>query len=372
MARAFLTAIDLGKNELQNAVVQNLGTAPASPVKGQLYFNSTGGDNTLYWWDGTTWVPAKATASVAFGNVVPEPTFGSASANGSSGNASRSDHAHGNPTHVNADHAAINLSALATPTTAVSFNSQRITSLADPTAATDGANKQYVDNAIAGLSWKDPVLAASTANVNIASPGGVIDGMTPSPGDRILLKDQSTASQNGIYVYNGSAVAMTRATDADTGAEMEGAAVFVLNGSTNADRAYTCTTNPPITVGTTSLTWAQFGGSQVYTAGAGLTGTTTFDVGAGLGITVAADTVGVDLTYTDQRYDRHMSAPCAAATSTVVNHNYNNQHAMVQVYRTTTPFDQVECDIEHTDANNVTVRFATAPAGSAFRIVVAG
>ena len=61
MARKFLTALDLAKNELQNAAVQNLASAPSSPVKGQLYFNSTGGDNTLYWWDGTAWIPAKAT-----------------------------------------------------------------------------------------------------------------------------------------------------------------------------------------------------------------------------------------------------------------------------------------------------------------------
>ena len=142
MARKFLTAIDLGKNELQNAAVQSLAGAPGSPVKFQLYGNT--GDNTLYWWDGAQWIAAKAAAGAtpagtvttqavgdaavvgvstnfaredhkhgmpAFANPTATTTFGLSVVNGSAATIARSDHTHGTPTHDAAAHAAIPLSA---------------------------------------------------------------------------------------------------------------------------------------------------------------------------------------------------------------------------------------------------------------------
>ena len=99
MSRKFLIALDLGKNELQNAVVQNLASAPSSPVKGQLYFNSTGGDNTLYWWDGSSWVPAKATGGAfpGYGTVPAETSYSIAKSDGAATTVARSDHTHGTP-----------------------------------------------------------------------------------------------------------------------------------------------------------------------------------------------------------------------------------------------------------------------------------
>jgi hypothetical protein len=134
VARSFLTAINLNKNELQNAAVQNLGAAPASPVKGQLYFNSTGGDNTLYWWDGTSWIPAKATGGAfpGYGSVPAETTFGITKNDGAATTVARSDHTHGSPLHDNAAHSAVNLNALAAPTGAVSMGGQLVTNVATP------------------------------------------------------------------------------------------------------------------------------------------------------------------------------------------------------------------------------------------------
>ena len=383
MARKFLTALDLAKNELQNAAVQSLASAPSAPVKFQLYGNS--GDNTLYWWNGTSWVSSGG-GFPGYGSVPAETTYGLAKADGVATTLARSDHTHGSPPHTAADHASIPISALAVPTIDVNFNNRKITSLGDPTASTDAANKQYVDNAIAGLSWKDPVRATTVANITLSGAQS-IDGVAVVAGDRVLVKDQSTASANGVYV--AAAGAWTRAPDADVGAEIEGLAVWVMEGTSNGDKAFTCTTNAPITVDTTALAFAQFGAGTAITAGAGLTGTSTFNVVAANGsITVGADDIQVayagsggtnGTAVTAARSDhthagmaRKYAAAVAAATSSVVNHLLNTRDVVVNVYRTGTPWDSVECDVERTDANNVTVRFATAPTASEYTVVVVG
>lgn len=402
MARQFLTAIDLAKNELQNAAAHNLAAAPSSPVKGQLYMNTT--DNTLYYWNGTAWVSA-AGGALAYGNVVTETAFGQASANGVATSVARSDHTHGSPTHDNAAHSAINLSALAIPTAPVSFNSQRITLLGTPSAATDAATKGYVDNLIQGLSWKDSVKAASTVNVALTGTQ-TIDGVALVAQDRVLLKNQTAPAENGIWAV--AAGAWTRATDADSEADLLAAAVFVEGGTTQADTAWVMTTNAPITVGTTGLTWAQFSSisgavstSRTLTAGAGLTGggdlsaDRTFDVGAGTGISVAADAVSLanmaantlkgnntgssaaptDLTATQVKTMLGSVSKYAVSfsggTSIVVTHNLGTLDVIVQTYSEGAPMSQVECDVEHTSTNSVTVRFAVAPS-TPVRIVVIG
>lgn len=139
-------------------------------------------------------------------------------------------------------------------------DSHKITNLSSPSSANDAANKSYVDAAINGLDYKQEVRVASTANVNISSPGSSIDGVSLSNGDRVLLKNQSTGSQNGIYVWNGAASAMTRATDCDADAEVTaGLTTFVSEGTANANQLYALTTDAPITVGTTALTFTQIG-----------------------------------------------------------------------------------------------------------------
>lgn len=163
------------------------------------------------------------------------------------------------------------LDQMAAPTASVSLNSQKITNLLDPTNAQDAASKAYVDAIASGLDLKASVRVASTGNVTISSPGASIDGVSLSAGNRVLLKDQTTGSQNGIYLWNGAAVAMTRATDADSSAEVtSGMFVFVEEGSANADQGFALTTNNPITLGTTALVFTQISGAGQITAGVGL------------------------------------------------------------------------------------------------------
>ena len=135
---------------------------------------------------------------------------------------SRSDHHHGNPAHAFGDHSAYRLDQWAVPTADVSLNSRKLTSLATPTVGTDATNKDYVDNLSAGLAWKDSVRAATTANITLSAPQ-TVDTVSVIAGDRVLVKNQTTPSQNGIYVV--AAGAWTRATDADTSDELVNATV---------------------------------------------------------------------------------------------------------------------------------------------------
>ena len=108
--------------------------------------------------------------------------------------------------------------------------------------------------------------------MTVSGPGAAIDGVTLSSGDRVLLKNQSTGSENGIYVFNGAASALTRATDADANAEVtSGLFTFVEEGTVNADSGFVLTTDGSITVGSTALTFAQFSGAGQITAGDALT-----------------------------------------------------------------------------------------------------
>jgi hypothetical protein len=187
------------------------------------------------------------------------------------------------------------LDAITAPTAAVSLNSQKITNLADPVAATDAANKQYVDSARAGLRLKDAVKAATTANIAALSGTMTIDGVALVAGDRVLVKDQTTAANNGIYVV--AAGAWSRASDADTAAEVaDGATTFVQQGTANANSTW-AQINTITTLGTDAQTWYQQGAATAYVGGAGMVlNGTTFDIQAADGsITVNADNITVGL-----------------------------------------------------------------------------
>jgi hypothetical protein len=139
---------------------------------------------------------------------------------------------------------------------------------AAPTGATDLVNKQYVDYYAAGLSWKAPVTVASTANIATLSGLLTIDTVTLVAGETVLVKDQSTAADNGIYVV--SAGAWTRSVGADVWEEFIGAIVFVVEG-TQTGSAWFCTAQPGGTLGVTAINWSNFSVASTYTAGTGLT-----------------------------------------------------------------------------------------------------
>ncbi len=253
--------------------------------------------------------------------------------------------------------------------TGATVNNQRITDLASPTAGTDAANKDYVDAAARNVDWKASVRVASTANIDLTTGTLLtIDGIALAAGDRVLVKDQTTASQNGIYV--AASGAWTRAVDADSNAEVTaGMATTAAEGTVNGDKVFILITNDPIVLGTTALAFTQLGGGAAAKAGgAGLTETaTSYDVGAGLGITVTADAVAIDTAVVT----RKVAANNANATSTAVTHNFGTRDVQVYVFDTAN-FQQVFPDVFNTDLNTVTVTFVTAPAAGAFRIVVQG
>lgn len=431
MARKFLTPIDLNKNELQNAAIQNLASDPATPATGQIYYST--GSGGLKFYNGTSWATittgtintltfnnsgsgvasgstynggtavtlsynslgAAPTASPTFTGTITTPlttagivlTSGSgvlsstatiadsylatistagkvlnsattaATANGASTIVSRD--ASGNfaagTITANLTGTAANATVLQTPraingtnfdgsaaitvtanagtlthttlasgvtassltsvgtlngltiaaTQTVSMGGNKITNVGTPAADSDAATKLYVDSTAQGIDWKASVRAATTANGTLATAyanSSVVDGVTLATGNRILIKDQTTGSENGIYTVNATG-APTRAIDADTAAEIIASfAVFVEEGTANADSGFVLTNDGAIVVGTTALTFTQFTGLGQVTAGTGLTktGNTLNAVGTADRITANADSIDIASTYAGQ------------------------------------------------------------------------
>lgn len=537
MSRKFLVNLDLTQNQLLNAAIQNLATAPSSPVTGQVYYNTT--TKALYIYDGTNWdqaggitygtLSARPTASSVsagtfyyatdnyllyfsnastwqqvdnfgagqsttisiagsaadgtstnfaradhahagpgFGAPTAQTSFGASSTTGTATTVAHSDHTHGTPslgsatpsaivgttgttgTSSNASHddhvhgftpADFTLDQFAVPVANVSLNGYKITNLATPTASTDAANKSYVDAASQGLNVHGSVVVATTANLSwtyaagsAGADGGtgvgatltngstgttIIDGHTLILNDRILIKNQSTATQNGIYYVTtagttGVATVLTRATDSDNhiaGQVVAGDFVFVATGTTLADTGWVQTntgtsTNPVngIKIGTDAIAFTQFSGAGTYLAGNGLslsgntfsfnptstgglqaasggasillatnsglgTSSSGLAVGAGTGISVSSGTVAIDTTVVARKYS--VSIGDGSATSYTVTHNLGTRDVQVTVYDGSA-YNEVIADVTHSTTNTVTVAFSVAPSSNAYRVVVVG
>jgi hypothetical protein len=326
-----------------------------------------------------------------WGNVTTQTTFGASSSNGSNTTFSRSDHQHGTPTHDGSAHSTIPLNSLATATADYSMGGFKLTNVGTPTASTDAATKGYVDGIAQGIDVHASVRAASTATVTVtySSTGGTsgrgqitaapntLDGVSLASGNRILLKNQSTGAQNGIWVVttlgSGANGVWDRATDFDQDAEVTaGAFVFVEEGTVNADSGWILTTDNPIVIGGasgTTLAWAQFSGAGQLTAGAGLTKSgNTLDVGQGTGITVNADDVAINTAVVVTKYA--VDVGNGSNTSITVTHNLGTKDVIVEVFDNSTPFARIFCDVLHATTNTVTLGFSTAPTSAQYRCVV--
>ena len=188
------------------------------------------------------------------------------------------------------------LDEMANPTGSVDLNSQKITNLATPVDASDAATKGYVDASQQGLDVKESVKAATTGNITLSGEQ-LLDGVSLSAGDRVLVKDQSTGSQNGIYVVASGS--WSRAADADADSEVSsGLFTFVEEGNTNADAGFSLTTDGAITVGTTALTFTQFSGAGSVSAGDGLSksgNTLSADLKSNGGVVIESGELAVEL-----------------------------------------------------------------------------
>ncbi len=188
------------------------------------------------------------------------------------------------------------LDEMAAPTSAVSFNSQEITGVADPTSAQSAATKAYVDAVKTGLDVKSSVKVATTGNITLSGTQ-TIDGVSVSADERVLVKDNTDASENGIY--DCKAGAWARSSDFDSNTEVtSGAFTFVEQGTANADAGFVLTTDGTITVGTTDLAFTQFSGAGSVSAGDGLSksgNTLSADLKANSGLVISGGEIALDL-----------------------------------------------------------------------------
>ena len=248
----------------------------------------------------------------------------------------------------------------------------KVVNVPTPTAAGDAVPKSYVDSAVEGLAWKDSCRVSTQSNVNLSSPGATIDGITMASQERVLMRLQSTASENGIYVWNGSAVAMTRALDANTFAELEQAITTVEEGTDAGTTWRQDQING--TIGSSSITWVAFGTSAPAAS----------ETTAGIAelATQAETDAGTDdlrivtplkLTNWSGRL-RKVSTDVGdgSATSYTVTHNLNTRDVIVRLFPNSGQYDDVEVDVQRTGVNTVAVVFATAPASNSYRVVVLG
>lgn len=457
MARKFVVSLDLNKNELLNARIQNLGSAPSSPVSGQIYYDT--GTNIMYFYNGSAWIPTSGSTEVIQDTVNELLAAGEGidlSYNDTDGKLQIDAEI---ATHSNLGVASFNDTDFSITTGAVSLNAERIQDIVGgmvtdnsesgiavtyndndaklefsvtdqfPSKTTDNlaegsankyfteervqdtvntaltagtgitktyddnagtitvavdtsviATRSYVDSVAEGLHVHESALVATVANLTsdyFTTPGILggftIDNITLSNGDRVLVKDQTTASENGIYVYTVTTAPfafLNRASDFDTAAEVDSGDFIFVSSGTYSNTGWVQTLKPA-TIGTDPISFTQFSGAGAFTAGAGLTQSgTTFNVGAGTGITVNANDVAIDTSVVARKYSIRVGN--GADTTYTVTHNLGTIDVVVQVFENGSPYAQVETDIEHTNSNTVTVKFATAPSTDQYRVIVVG
>ena len=432
MAQKFLTNLDLNQNQLINATFEVLASDPGSGnFEGRLIYNST--TDTIKVYANAAWRSLPHTIVSGGGAGIAEALTVSES-NGTvtlTLNVADTDSAGLLPAAM--WNMLTDATSDATASKLVKRDGSGNAKVATPTDAAHIATKGYVDAARQGLDVKQSVRAATVGAINISADleaGDLIDGVTLVAGDRVLVKDQSTATENGIYVAVASGAA-SRSSDAngtaDTGELKPGTFTFVEEGAVNSDKGFVVSTNGTITIGSTSIAWTQFSGAGSFTAGDGLSqsgntinvnvtsnrtaitadaidisanyvgqssittlGTITTGVWNGTDVAVAdggtgasdattartnlgIKTTGGAVTTSAATLARVAAqgntAHSSGTSTTAVVHNFNTTDVIVQVYEVATG-ETVVGDVNRTNADTVTVVLLGNHSANAFRIVV--
>src|SRR5215472_15610608 len=361
--------LDYVKLEARNMRIHNLSAAPSSPVTGQLYYDTT--TNILYFYNGTSWIsasggtPPDATASVkgiiqlagdlGGGGTAAAPVIASGAVTDTKVAGANKDGAAATPCmrtlgsgSAQAMPGNRTLDAITAPAADVAFNSHKATGLLDPTNPQDAATKNYADGLAQGLTAKTSCHAA-TAGANITTLAGgapnTLDGVTLAANDRVLVKDQTTPNQNGIYVVTtlgtGANGTWTRALDMDAWTEVPNAYTWIENGTVNADTGWVCTADTGGTLGTTSITFTKFSSANLGANAAQYYSTSTMGAGTTISITAAT-------------------------------HGLRGQRGLhVQVYDNTSNAQELP-DIAVDASGNVTITYAVAITANSKTVVIIG
>jgi hypothetical protein len=252
------------------------------------------------------------------------------------------------------------------------LGSGRIRNLLDGTSPQDAATVAQLNSAVEGLAWKDSVRVATQGNLSLASPGATIDGITMVTNDRVLVRANTLPPENGIYIWNGAAVPMTRAPDASTSNELEQAVVTVEEG-TSAGASFRQTT-VNFVLDTGNVVWSTFGTSA---AAANETTAGIAEIATQAEVNTGTDDTRIvtplKLANWSGRIKKFSQlVGDGSATSIAVTHNLNSRSVHVQVYQASGTFDVVDCEVELTSVNQATLKFNTAPAIDAYEVTVIG
>lgn len=247
---------------------------------------------------------------------------------------------------------------------------RRITNLAPAAANGEAVVFEQLNAAVEGIAWKDDVVVSAQVDVTVASPGASIDGVSMVANDRVLLRAQTADEENGIYIWNGAAVPMTRSLDTSTFDELEGAVATVTEG-TDAGVSFR-QTQVNGAIGVDPVLWVSFG------TAAPAASETTAGI-AEIATQAETDTGTDDLRFVTplklatyaggaKRYVTNIGD--GASTSFVVTHNLGTLDVQVYVYENGGTKREVIVEKQHTSTNSVTIVFDAIAASNAYRVVV--
>jgi hypothetical protein len=249
---------------------------------------------------------------------------------------------------------------------------RRIVNLPDAVNPQEPATLAQLRAQVEGLAWKDNARVATQGNISLASPGATIDGITMVANDRVLVRANTAPAENGIYIWNGAAVPMTRSLDANSAEELESAVVTVDEGTSAGSTFRQSTVN--FVLGTGGVVWGSFGtaaGPASDTSAGVAELATQAEVDAGTDTTRIVTPARLAASpFASRRFAANFGD--GSATSYVLTHNLNTFDVQTEVFRNSGNRDTVLVEVRRTSVNAVTIITDTPPAVDAFRCVIRG